>query len=319
MSGPKPVMTPRAWSLSRRAWTVPRATRRRRASSSTPSRGAAASSAINRRSTSSRLLHMDSLPNRWRRQGDRSAQPGRAAVDVLEPRSRPMGGMATTTAPLDDRPRRPPPRLGLHRVLGRQRPGLRRLPHGGASASAAPPTPAPRRACATRPATSSSRATSASSCRARSTADSPIAAHVRGPRRRRPRPGLARRRRRRPPSTPRSPAARRVGAGAVDRDRRRRRRSSWPRSRPTARRVHTFVDRAALRAAGSSSPATPPRTCRPTPVGPGRRADAHRPRRRQRRAGQARRLGRASTATCSASPQLRPLRRRPDRAPSTRR
>ena len=299
MSGPKPVITPRACSLSRRACTVPRATRRRRDSSSTPSRGAAASSAMSRRSTSSTLM-LDSLPSRRRITLGNLPSPAGASVDVRRASVVRWSGMSTTDrCRIDTAPAAHLARLGLHRVLGRQRPGLRRLPHGRPSASAAPPTPAPRPGCGTRPATCSSRATSASSCRGALTADSPIAAHVRthGD-------GVhdlawlvddATRRLRRG-HRPR----RRAGPGAVDRDRRRRHAASWPRSRPTAR--------PATRSCPGSDyhgrllePGYATENLPPEPVGPDGRPHPHRPRRRQRRAGQARRLGALLRARSSAS------------------
>ena len=49
-SGPKPLIAPRAISLSSRAWTVPRATASRRESSRTPIRGSSSSSTSNRAS-----------------------------------------------------------------------------------------------------------------------------------------------------------------------------------------------------------------------------------------------------------------------------
>ena len=62
--------------------------------------------------------------------------------------------------------------------------------------------------------------------------------------------------------------------------------------------VHTFLDRAAYD--GSFAPEFEPAT--PSPTGRARGRDhAHRPRRRQRRAGRARRVGRATTSRCSAS------------------
>ena len=115
--------------------------------------------------------------------------------------ARRRGAIMTATPARLTAARDPPAGLGLHRVLGGQRPHHRRVPHVRRSASRAPPTPVPRPACATGPATCSSRATSASSSPARSTPDSPIAAHVRAARRRRARPGVVGRRRRRPPST----------------------------------------------------------------------------------------------------------------------
>ena len=142
-------------------------------------------------------------------------------------------------------------------------------------------------------------------------ADSPIAEHVRTPRRRRARPRLAGRRRRRR-------LRGRVARGARSRSAPRGPRPtttarwSWPRSAtygetvPHLRRPHPLprpAARARLRR---------PTTSRPTPVGPEVGLTADRPRRRQRRAGQARRLG----ALLRRGPRLRParpLRRRPDR------
>ena len=159
--------------------------------------------------------------------------------------------------------RHPPAGLGLHRVLGRQRPHDRRVPHVGVRLPVHGATPGPRPACATRRATCSSRATSASWSAARST-----------PTRRSPRtsastatacttsPGSSTT----PP--PRYDAARRPGRAERvrapwtetddDGDARR-----WPRSRTYGETVHTFVDRARYARPDCSSPATPTRTCRP--------------------------------------------------------
>ena len=158
------------------------------------------------------------------------------------------------------RPGRPSARLGLHRVVGRQRPHHRRLPDVGVRL----PLHRVRRPgdgrARRRRATCSSRATSASSCPARSTADSPIAEHVR-------RHGdgvhdlawlvddadaafaaaVAR--------------GARAGARAVDGDRRPRRRCASPRSRPTATPC-TRSSTAAATPARCSSPATRPTACR---------------------------------------------------------
>ena len=82
--------------------------------------------------------------------------------------------------------------------------------------------------------------------------------------------------------------------------------------------VHTFVDRSALPRRRCSSPATTTDNLPNPTVGPPVGLHAHRPRRRQRRAGPARRLGAASTrdvlgfASCSTSTTTRS-------APSTRR
>ena len=54
MSGPYPLMTPRACSRSRRAWIVPRATASRRDASSTPTRGSSANSRMIRASSASK-------------------------------------------------------------------------------------------------------------------------------------------------------------------------------------------------------------------------------------------------------------------------
>ena len=100
---------------------------------------------------------------------DQSARLTRPAGDRVD-------GAMTTIDARDRRrrhARRPPPRLGLRRVLGRQRPHHRRLPDERLRLHAARPTPDPRPGCARRPATCSSRATSASWSAARSTATRP--------------------------------------------------------------------------------------------------------------------------------------------------
>ena len=137
--------------------------------------------------------------------------------------------------------------LGLRRVLGRQRPDHRRVPHVRLRLHAAPPTPGPRRACARRPATCSSRATSASSSRARSTADSPIAA----PRARRTAtacttsPGWSTTPA--PPSTPPSAGAPGRCGEPWTETRRPRRRCALAQIATYGETVHTFVDRSRYR------------------------------------------------------------------------
>ena len=82
-SGPKPVITPRACSLSSRACTVPRATPSRRATSTSPIRGCARSISSSRESSSSIIGHVADLRRGGRggrhRGADGAARAGSAA------------------------------------------------------------------------------------------------------------------------------------------------------------------------------------------------------------------------------------------------
>ena len=98
-----------------------------------------------------------------------------------------------------------------------------------------------------------------------------------------------------------------AGPGAVDRDRRPRHARARPDRAPTARPC-TPSSTAAATPTAASSPASPTEDLPPTPVGPPVGLRGHRPRRRQRRAGPARALGRllprgprASTSSCTST------------------
>src|SRR3954462_14697984 len=85
-SGPKPVTTPRAWSFSRRAVTVPRATPRRRESSSTPIRGSSRRAVMMRASSGSIGLGMLRRAC-WGRGGTLCTLPGVPCATCKLPRA----------------------------------------------------------------------------------------------------------------------------------------------------------------------------------------------------------------------------------------
>ena len=197
-----------------------------------------------------------------------SAQPGRVRL------TRPALGVVSidrmTTIEHDPvrRPaRRPPPRLGLHRVLGRQRPGHRRVPDVRASASAARPTPGPRPGVRDKASYVLEQGDIRFVVSGALDADSPIAEHVR-----KHGDGVHDLAWLVDDATAAYEAAVARGARSVprpvDRDRRRRARWSWPRSAPTARPSTRSSAAPATRGRRPRARLRRPTTCRPTPVGP---------------------------------------------------